>query len=184
MEVAVFGRAAEIFAARRSRDITSSWSQSFEDWIKSLYRFFRATNHHAVAAVDSPNSAAGADVDVMDALALKLFCAADVIFEVRITAVNDCISRLQILRNSLNCRLGRSPSGNHGPYCAGRVELGDEIPDRKRSDRPFPTESFDRFRASIGTDYRMPAAHEAARHVSTHAPETNHSQLHLLLLAV
>jgi hypothetical protein len=30
----------------------------------------------------------------------------------------------------------------------------------------------------------MPAAHEAARHVSTHASETNHSQLHLLLLAV
>src|SRR3954468_4304042 len=184
MEVAVFGRAAEIFAARRSRYITSSRSQSFENWIKPLYRFFRAANHHAVAAVDSPNSAAGADVDVMDALALKLFRAAHVIFEVRITTVNDCISSLEILRNSLNCRLGRSSSGNHGPHCAGRVELGDEILDRRRSDRTFTTESFDRFRASIGNHYRMPAAREAARHVSTHAPETNHSQLHLLLLAV
>ena len=45
-------------------------SQCFENRIELLHGFFRAANHHAVAAIESPDAAAGADIHVVNAFVL------------------------------------------------------------------------------------------------------------------
>ena len=47
-----------------------------------------AADHFAVAALESPNAAAGANVDVVNALGQEVFRAADVVDVVRIAAVD------------------------------------------------------------------------------------------------
>ena len=71
VNVAFFGGAAEFFAAGSARNVAASRRQRFENRIEPLHRFFRAADHHAVAALESPHAAAGADVDVVNAFALE-----------------------------------------------------------------------------------------------------------------
>ena len=70
MDVSEFGSATELFDSGGSRNVAAARSQSFEDRIQSLDRLIGAANHHAIAAVDSPDPAAGAHVHVVDPLGL------------------------------------------------------------------------------------------------------------------
>ena len=54
-----------------------------------------AADHHAVAALESPDAAAGPNVDIMDLLGLQLGGPADVIVIVRVAAVNQDVTRLE-----------------------------------------------------------------------------------------
>src|ERR1700694_5173436 len=94
MHVAVFGGASEFVASRSARDVAASRRQCFEDRVEALHSFFRAANHHAIAAFQSPDAAAGADVDVVYALGGAEFGAANVIFEIRVATVDDGVARL------------------------------------------------------------------------------------------
>ena len=69
-------------------------AKRFEDGIKSLYGFVRSADHHAVAALQAPDAAAGSDIDVVNAFDFKFLGAANVIFEIRVAAVDNGVARL------------------------------------------------------------------------------------------
>ena len=51
-----------------------------------------ATNHHAVASVESPHATAGANINVMDLFRRQFLCATDVVNVIRISAVDQDVS--------------------------------------------------------------------------------------------
>src|SRR4029077_6138293 len=99
----------------------------FEDRIEALDGFFRAANHHAIAAFQSPDTAAGADVDVVHAFAGAEFGAANVIFEVRIAAVDDGVARLHGADESLHGFFRGIAGRHHDPGGAWRVQFADQV---------------------------------------------------------
>ncbi len=115
MDVAILGGARQLLAAGRAGNIAAAGRQRLEDRIELLHHFFRAADHHAVAALQTPDAAAGADVDVVNAFFLELCGAANVIFEIRVAAVDEDVARLHALGQGLHRLLGRTAGRNHDP---------------------------------------------------------------------
>src|ERR1039458_6271834 len=182
VDVAVFGGtsggARHFLAARSARDVAASGRQRFEDRVEAPDGFLRATDHHAVAALQSPDAAAGADVHVVHALDGTYFGAANVVFEIRIAAVNDGVARLHASEQSLHGFFRGIARRYHDPRGARSVQLADQIIERSRGHRTFAGDTLDRFGAHVGHYHRVTAAHQASGHVGAHAPQTYHSQLH------
>src|SRR5450631_4291743 len=127
VDVAVFRCASELFSPRSFRDVALTRRDRLENRIEPLDSRARPANHHAVAAVYSPYSAARAHVDVVNALALEFIGPAHVIFEIRVAAVDDGVASLHVLRELLHRRLSRAARRNHDPDSTGRRELADQI---------------------------------------------------------
>src|SRR5579871_5541252 len=66
VQIALLGCAAKFLAAGRPGNVADSGGQGGEDGIEPLHDIFLAANHHAVAALQTPHTAAGADIDVMN----------------------------------------------------------------------------------------------------------------------
>ena len=98
VQVALLCRTARLglaFAAGSTIDRTNAGRQGLEDRVDVLHDVIGSADHHAIAAVDAPNSTAGADVDEVDSLLLELAGAADIVaLEVRIATVDDDVARL------------------------------------------------------------------------------------------
>src|SRR5580700_5563076 len=106
MNVTLFGRASKFFPARGARNVAYARSQRLENRIEPLHRLFWSANHHAVTALQTPDPAAGAHVQIVNAFALELPRTPDVVFEIRIAAVDDGIPGLHGLRQLLHSLLG------------------------------------------------------------------------------
>src|SRR5215467_9797009 len=72
VEIAELSSAIQLLPPRRAGDISHSGRQRAEDWIEMRYHVGLASDHHAVAALQAPYAAAGADVDVMNSLGREL----------------------------------------------------------------------------------------------------------------
>src|SRR4029453_3695597 len=80
MNIATFGADTAFDAAPGPWDIAQPGSQCDENRIEAIHGLFRAPDHHAIAAVNSPDSTGRATVDVPNALVGQLFGATDVVF--------------------------------------------------------------------------------------------------------
>src|SRR5262249_34966611 len=65
------------FASWCGRDVAAARCKRGEDWIEMFHSFGFAADHHAIAALKTPDAAAGADVDIVDAFCGQLFGAAN-----------------------------------------------------------------------------------------------------------
>src|SRR5450432_137214 len=68
MEIAFFGGAAGFFAAGGAIDISAAGRERFENGVEMFDHVIFAANHLAVAALESPDAAAGADIHVVQTL--------------------------------------------------------------------------------------------------------------------
>src|SRR5262245_1493937 len=57
IDVALFGGAAELLTAGSSGNVADAGRERFENGIKMIERFARSANHHAIAALQSPDAA-------------------------------------------------------------------------------------------------------------------------------
>src|SRR5437899_12670066 len=105
MNVALFGGAAELLPARRAWNVALARSQCFENGVKMFHRFPGAANHHAVAALQAPDAAAGPNVDIVNATVFQLLRSPNIIFVIRVAAVNDDVTRLKTLGQGVDCLL-------------------------------------------------------------------------------
>src|SRR5262249_57199823 len=96
MQVAELGGAADRLAAGRARDISRARGEHLEDRIEMPHGRLRATDHHAVTALQAPHAAAGSDIDVVDPLGRELLCAADVVDVVGIAAIDEDVAALEM----------------------------------------------------------------------------------------
>jgi hypothetical protein len=93
-----------------------------------------AANHHAIAAFESPDSAARSHVHVMDALGLEFLGPPDVIDVVGIAAVDEYVSRLEG-RQNVGDGLIHGGRRDHQPQRPGLLKLGHKILKRGASRR-------------------------------------------------
>ncbi len=181
VDVAVFRRrtgGAAFVEARRASDVAASGGQSFENWVEALDGLFGAADHHAVSAFQSPDAAARAHIDIVNALGGAHFRAAYVVFKERISAVDDSVALLHAGEEGLNRFFGGVARWDHDPGSAGRSQFCNEVIERSGTGGAFAGQLFNRVRAEVGHDQLMAAAHKTARHVRAHAPEAYHCELH------
>src|SRR5260370_998893 len=79
MQIALLGRSAGLFASRRARDVAGARREGGEDRVETLHHCGFAADHHAIAALETPDAAASADIDIVDALGRELLGPADVV---------------------------------------------------------------------------------------------------------
>src|SRR5262245_22886297 len=92
VEIASLGGAADGLSPGRAGDVAGAGSQLSEYRIEVLHHRRLAADHQAIASLASPDSAAGPDVDVVDALRTELLRPADVVDVVGIAAVDEDVS--------------------------------------------------------------------------------------------
>ena len=102
MQISLFRCAACFFSSCRMGNIPNAGRDGSKDWFQMLDGGGRAANHQTVASFQPPNTAAGANVDILDSLRRKLLCTPDVIVSTGIAAVNQNVAGLEIGRNSSN----------------------------------------------------------------------------------
>jgi hypothetical protein len=139
---------------------------------------FFAADHLAVAAFESPDAAAGADVDIMDAFGREFLGAANVIDVVRITAIEE-----DVISGKFGSEIGDGGiddgRGNHEPDGARLLELGDQVVDGRGAGSAFAGELLHRFGAAVVNDAFVSRFLQAANHVRAHTTETDHAELHV-----
>ena len=96
MQITLFGGAVQLLASRRARHAAHARRQGREDRIEVLDHVVFAADHHAVAALQAPHTAAGPHVHVMDLLRRQFLGAPDVIDVIGIAAVDEDVVRLEI----------------------------------------------------------------------------------------
>src|SRR5262249_50023644 len=92
VEIALFCGADSFFAAGSAWNIAATRSERFKNGVEVFDDFVFAADHLAVAAFESPDATAGADVNVVNALRLELFCTASIVDVIGIAAVNEDVA--------------------------------------------------------------------------------------------
>ena len=136
-----------------------------------------AADHEAEPALEAEDAAGRADVDVVDAALLELGRLRDVVAVVGVPAVDHDVARLHGRRDLVDDRAGDA-GGHHHPRGPGRPELRHHVLDRRGGHGPLGLELRDRLRAHVRDDDLVPVAHQPARQVGAHAPQSNHAELH------
>src|SRR4051794_7371557 len=91
MDIALLDTGVAAVAAGGARDIADSRRQCLEDRIEPADHGFVAADHHAIAALNAPDAAGGADVDIMQPVFPERLAAADVVLPKGVAAVDDDI---------------------------------------------------------------------------------------------
>src|SRR5947207_10991713 len=95
MQVTLLSGAAGLLAAGCARNVADARRERLENGIEILDRMVGPTDHHAVAAIQPPDAAAGANIDVTDALGRQLVAPANVVDVIGVAAVDQDVIFLQ-----------------------------------------------------------------------------------------
>ena len=171
------------FRARRRRGGVHAGGERLEDRVEPLHRRVLAADHQAVAALQPPDAAARADIDVVDALRLQFGGAADVVVVVGVAAVDDDVvfieQRQQLLEGLIDRR-----GGHHQPDGARRGEFADEVFERGALDHTVLDVFLPRLGVAGEADAGMPIVDQPPHHVAAHPPQSDHPELHVALLCL
>src|SRR5262245_22864965 len=88
MQIALLSRAADVFAPRGAGDVARSRSECRKNWIEMLDHAVFPADHHAIAALQAPYTAAGPDIDVVDSSRCQFPGPADVVDVIGIAAID------------------------------------------------------------------------------------------------
>src|SRR5205807_8436229 len=92
VDVAQFSTWIAAIPPERARRIAAPGRERLEQWIEARDDFLGAANHHAIAALESPDTAAGPDIDIMYGAFLKLFGAPNIVFPESIAAIDNNVA--------------------------------------------------------------------------------------------
>src|SRR5882672_2018514 len=177
VKIAFLSGAGCLFAAGSARDVAAAGGERFENWVEVLDDFIFAANHLAVAAIKSPDAATGADVTIVNTLRAEFFGTANVVNVIGIATVDDDVVLFKLGDEILKSCVDNS-RGDHQPDGARLREFFHKIVERVGGGCTFAGELLDGFRAAIVDDAGVAIANQAAHHVGTHPPQTDHSELH------
>src|SRR6266498_3153457 len=147
-----------------------------------LDSFFRAADHHAVTALQSPDTATRAYVHVVDAFIFEKLGAANIVLEIRIAAINQDVAGLELWGQRLYRGFCRSAGWDHEPRNTGRSEFRGKVVERRGWNGTFAGHALNCISAQVGDHHFVTAAHQAPCHIRAHPPKTYHSQTHFVLL--
>jgi hypothetical protein len=101
-------------------------AQGAEDRIEPCHGCSRAADHHAVPSLESPDTSARPDVDVLQALRLELFRATDVVDVVGVSAVDEDVAGGELRRDVAEHAIDGT-GRNHDPDGAWLLEQRDKF---------------------------------------------------------
>jgi hypothetical protein len=177
MQVAVLGGAADLIAPGGARRRFDFGRQRCEHRVQVPDRPIRPADHLAKAALEPPDAAAGADVDVVDPFRLQAPGALDVVPVIGVAAVDDDVPGLQQRRELLQGRVDHRRRDHH-PGGARLLQLTDQIRHRRGADRALIGESPHRVCAKVEYHALVTVPHQTPHHVGPHPTEANHPELH------
>ena len=167
VQIAVFGGAADLLPAGRARSLIDTWGQRGEDRVEALDDGIFAADHQAVAALRSPDPAAGSDVHIVDAFRFQIGGAANVIVVVGVAAVDDHVVAFEERDEGLQRWIDRSRRHHH-PDGARLFQFLREIFERRRPDRALFGERLHGFRLKVVNDALVAGPLKAPHHVGSH----------------
>ncbi len=145
-----------------------SWRQRLEDWFELPEDIGLGPDHQAVTAIYAPDAAAGARIDVVNAAGFEGFRAANVVFVIRIAAVDEGVAWLEEVGQLIDHRFGGLAGGHHQPCDARLGQEFDETFDVGCAFDAFFFELGDGRRVQIEGDDLVTALRQTARHVAAH----------------
>ena len=178
IEIAALGTAVAALAPRRARQAVVAGRERRKDRIEPLGLFARAADHQAVAALEPPHPAAGADVEKVDTALRQRGGPPHVVLIEGVAAVDHRVARRQQRAERLDGLLGHGARGQHDPHGARRVELLDEIGEAVGGGRAFAGELPHHGGVGIVGDAAVLPALKPAHDIGTHAAESHHAKLH------
>ena len=183
VQVAVFRGAADLLSTGRARRRLDTWGEGGEDGVEAPDDGFIAADHQAVSPLRPPDSAAGPDVHVVDALRFQLGGAADVIVVVGVAAVDDHVVAFEERDEGLQRRIDHRRRHHH-PGGAGLFQLVREVFERCRPDRSLFDECLYGFRMKVVNDALVTGPQKAPHHVGSHPAQSDHAQFHVVFLSL
>ena len=158
-------------------DLADAGSQCGEDRIEVFHHAIFAADHHAVAALQPPDAAAGADVDIVDFLRRQFFGAPDVVDVVGVAAVDDDVVRFEV-GQQIGDGLVRDRRRNHQPDHPRLCQFLDEVRERGGTDGFLLDQPLHCFRRHVENHALVASFNQPPNHVCAHSAETDHSDLH------
>ncbi|MNG82637.1 hypothetical protein D3C79_413460 [compost metagenome] len=178
VDVAVFGTLVLAAAAMGTRDVTHARGQRLEQRLQALEHVLFATDHHAVATVQAPHTARGADIQVMQPALGQLGGAAHVVLVEGVAAIDDRIARLQQFGQLGDGLLGGLASGQHDPHRARCFQLLYQRTEVVRTLGALALQAGDGLTVAIVYHGAVAGAHQAPCDIAAHAAQPDDSQLH------
>ena len=176
--VAVLGRARLPGATGGARRRVDPRRDRGEDRAEPLDDLRLAADHQAEAAVEAPDAAARAAVDMVDVLLAERLGVPDVVDVVRVAAVDHDVARLEGVPERGDGLVGDLPGRDHHPHRARLLELRDEVLERGRARRAVRLDRLHRVGRDVVADAAVPVLHQAAHEPGAHPAEADHSELH------
>src|ERR1700733_9889631 len=166
-----------------ARDVAEARRQRLEERIETFDDRFVAADHHAVTALDAPDAAGGADVDVMDAAFSERLAAADVVLPERVAAVDDDVAGFHQLGKSIDGGFGDVARRQHHPGGARLFQSAYEFFQRAAACRAFRGNRGYGFGVFVVDHGRMPVTHQTADNIAAHPSQADHAELHREVLS-
>src|SRR5207248_7205877 len=128
----------------------------------------------------TPDAAAGADIEIADALRVQQVRVTHVVLEERVAAIDQGVAGLKEISELDDRVVGYRTSRQHDPDRARLIELAHEILQVAARCRAFAGEAAHRVGALVIDDAMMPGPHQPAHDVAAHPAEADHAELHCL----
>ena len=183
VQVAMFGSAAYLLPTGRTWRLIDTWSKGGEEEVETPDDDFIPTNHQAVAPLRPPDSAAGPDINVVNAFRFQLGGAANVIVVVGVAAVDNYVVVFEEWAEGLQRWIDHGRRHHH-PDGAWLFQLMREVFERRRSDRPLFDECLYSFRLEVVNDALVAGPLKTPHHVGSHPAQSDHAQFHVVFLSL
>src|SRR5258707_5399929 len=177
VEIAFFGSAGSLLAPRSARSVAAAGSERFESGVEMADDVVFAADHLAIAALQSPDAAGGADIDVVNAPGGEFLGASNVVDVIRVAAVDHDVAGFELRGEVMQGGI-HNAGGHHQPDGARLRQFFYEVVERRRACRAFCAKLLHGIRASVVDNALVAVFLQAAHHVGAHSAETDHAELH------
>ena len=171
-----FGEVAAAHQAGQHQAGIAFRLECFENRTRGLEIILVTTHHERIPAVDAPHAAGNTAIHEVNALRLEFGRVTRVIGVTGIAAINDHVAGLKQLGKLVDGAVGRLSSRNHDPHQTWRLQGCHHFLKARHT--------AIRLGGAVEADHFMSCGRDALRHVAAHTSQTDHSQLHDVLLSL
>ena len=180
IHIALFRPRIAAFAFLRALHIAHARGECCKNRVEPLHRFGRSADHHAIAALEPPHAAGGADIDIVQFLLGELFRAPHVILVESVAAIDDGIARLQQSGQGIDGFFGNGAGRQHHPHGAWFFQAPHQVGEIRRTHGAAAGDFLHRIGAVIINDTAMTGTHQTQADIATHSAEADDAQLHVV----
>jgi len=140
-----------------------------------------AADHHAIAALQPPDAAGRAHIQIGDAVTMQLMGAADIVFEKAIAAIDDAVALVHQLAQCGDGLFGDPAGGQHDPDRTWRLQLLNQVFERSGAFRLSFGSVLQRLHGpciGIEANHHVTGPHHPPADIGPHAAQSDNPQLH------